>query len=206
MISEDDAARRKRISVRARRMVYEGRCTVEEITVDQARSDGGQQTIVREVVRYGRNVVAILPVDRRRKCLLLCRQLRVPVMADQDDPFPWEVCAGRLEEGEDVLDGARRELMEEFGVEAQALKLACSSYSSPGILGSRVDHFLCDYSGTERQRGGGLVEEGEDITVHEMTCSEAATLWRQGAIRDAKALILLQHLMLTEPELFSGAD
>ncbi|NBN64573.1 NUDIX domain-containing protein [Pannonibacter tanglangensis] len=190
------------IEILSRREVYRGRATVEEVTLRQRRRDGGHQEITREIVRYGRNVVAVLPLDLERGCLLLCRQLRVPMLVDQGDPRPFEVCAGRLEEGEDAADGARRELLEEFGVAALSLTPVMVCYTSPGILGARADLFLAGYDGAARAAGGGLLAEGEDIEVLEVGFAEAARLLAEGRLRDAKSVILLQHLMLRHPDRF----
>ncbi|MFN4012160.1 MAG: NUDIX domain-containing protein [Pannonibacter sp.] len=198
-----DAVREpSRVEILSRREVYRGRATVEEITLRQTRRDGSAQDITREVVRYGSNVVAVLPVDIARGCLLLCRQLRVPMLIDQNDPYPLEVCAGRLEQGEDREDGARRELLEEFGVTALTLTHVMASYTSPGILGARADLYLAGYDGTSRAAGGGLADEGEDIDVIELSFADAAALLMTGSLRDAKSVILLQHLMLRHPGLF----
>lgn len=200
----DGVLQPSRVEILFRREVYRGRATVEEITLRQTRRDGSAQDLTREVVRYGSNVVAVLPIDIARGCLLLCRQLRVPMLIDQNDPYPLEVCAGRLEDGEDAEDGARRELLEEFGVTALTMTHVMASYTSPGILGARADLYLAAYDGTSRAAGGGLADEGEDIAVIELSFADAAALLIKGSLRDAKSVILLQHLMLRHPGLFPG--
>ena len=44
--------------------------------------------------------------------------------------------------------------------------------------------------------GGGLIDEGEDIEVLELPIAEALAMIRDGRIRDAKTIMLLQHLAL----------
>lgn len=194
------------VEILSRREVYRGRASVEEITFRQRRRDGSVQDLTREVVRYGLNVVAVLPIDPVEGRLLLCRQLRLPMLVDQNDPFPLEACAGRLEQGEDAEEGARRELLEEFGVAALTLTHVMASYTSPGILGARADLYLATYDSAARASGGGLAEEGEDIEVLEMGFAEAAQLLRTGQLRDAKSVILLQHLMLKHPDRFPAVS
>jgi len=46
--------------------------------------------------------------------------------------------------------------------------------------------------------GGGLKEEGEEIEVLEMSYSEALQLLDDGAVMDAKTIILLQYLKLNQ--------
>lgn len=194
------------VEILSRREVYRGRASVEEITFRQRRRDGSVQDLTREVVRYGLNVVAVLPIDPVEGRLLLCRQLRLPMLVDQNDPFPLEACAGRLEQGEVAEEGARRELLEEFGVTALTLTHVMASYTSPGILGARADLYLATYDSAARASGGGLAEEGEDIEVLEMGFTEAAHLLRTGQLRDAKSVILLQHLMLKHPDRFPAVS
>ncbi|ADZ71951.1 NUDIX domain-containing protein [Polymorphum gilvum] len=195
------------IAILSRTRVHDGLCSVEAVRLSQQRRDGAVQEVRREVVRYGGDVVAVLPVDRARRTVLLCRQLRVPMLLEQGDPFPWEVCAGRREAGEEALACAWRELDEELGLVPRTLGHVGVAYTSPGILANRADLYLADYTEADRRsHGGGVAGEGEDIEVVELTCAALAGLLAAGALRDAKTLILVQHLMLTAPALFRQAS
>lgn len=182
---------------------YDGFCTVDVYHFEQQCRDGRTQVIEREVHHHG-NAVGILPVNRERRTVLLCRQFRASAFIKQNDPFPLEVCAGQTHpESEDPQDAIRREAMEELGVEVSGLDPAGYVYSSPGLLGERTDLFVGTYQGRPANGGGGLVHEGEDIEVVELTCKELSESFRAGNIRDSKTVILVQHLMLNEPELFA---
>jgi len=183
---------------------YDGFCTVDVYHFEQECRDGRKQVIEREVHHHG-NAVGVLPVDRDRKTVLLCRQFRAATSITQLDPFPLEVCAGQTHpESENPAEAIHREAMEELGVELSGLEPAGYVYSSPGLLGERTDLFVGTYNGRPVNGGGGLVHEGEDIEVVELTCKEMSASFKAGEIRDSKTVILIQHLMLTEPELFSG--
>ncbi|OYX97790.1 MAG: GDP-mannose pyrophosphatase, partial [Caulobacter sp. 35-67-4] len=45
--------------------------------------------------------------------------------------------------------------------------------------------------------GGGHPDEGEDIEVLELSIDEALAMIADGRIRDAKTIMLLQHLALS---------
>jgi hypothetical protein len=70
---------------------------------------------------------------------------------------------------------------------------------SPGSVTERLSLFVADYSPADRiSGGGGALDEGEDIEVLEMTLTEALALMEQGAIADAKTIMLLQYARLKE--------
>ena len=57
--------------------------------------------------------------------------------------------------------------------------------------------FLAEYSPEARTGGGGGVrEEGEEIALLELPLARAWEMVRMGEIRDAKTVLLLQHLLL----------
>lgn len=58
------------------------------------------------------------------------------------------------------------------------------------------------YDGCDRvSEGGGNIDEGEDISVLEVTIDEAMKMIKAGEIRDGKTIMLLQHAAL---DLFSS--
>lgn len=176
---------------------------VDEITVTFTRRNGDQQTVSREVHDHGR-VVCVLPVDRQRRVALLARQLRVPlVVAGETDPLLLEVAAGLIDKGETPEQAALREGEEELGFKLSDLNLVAHAYSTPGSVTEKLYHFFASYSLTDRiSNGGGLEAEGEDIEVEEIALDELGEAVLQGKLRDMKTILLIQHLMLSEPELF----
>jgi hypothetical protein len=76
---------------------------------------------------------------------------------------------------------------------------------SPGSFTERLTFFVAPYTAADRiGKGGGLVEEGEDIEVIETTLDDAIAMVEAGTIRDAKTITLLYWaratgLMRAEP-------
>jgi ADP-ribose pyrophosphatase len=91
--------------------------------------------VVRDVLRHpGAVAVAAVDADGR---LLLIRQYRHPVAA-----FMWEIPAGLLDQaGEDPLECARRELLEEAGVTAERWSRLLELALSPGGTSERITVF-----------------------------------------------------------------
>ena len=191
------------VDILSRRRVYDGFCKVDVIEAAYTRLDGTPGRITRELHHHG-NAVAVLPVDRSRKTVLLVRQLRIPPLMEHENGFPLEVCAGLIDPGEKAAEAAAREMEEELGFRPRGLKAVCAILPSPGMLGEKLDLFLADYSHSDNGGvGGGLDHEGEDIEILEFTCRDLVDLLRQGDLQDAKTVVLVQRLMLDEPGLFA---
>jgi 8-oxo-dGTP pyrophosphatase MutT (NUDIX family) len=94
------------------RVVYDnGRLRLREDEVVQPDGAPGRYTFV----EFPRPIVAIVPVgdDGERRSVYLVRQWRYPWGRNS-----WEIPAGVCEPGEEALQGARRELAEEVGLQA----------------------------------------------------------------------------------------
>jgi len=105
--------------------------------------------------------------------------------------------AGTIDRCRTPEEVARAELVEEAGYALDELEYITTFYPSPGACTERI-HLYLGYlsSATRVGPGGGIVETGEDIRVHEMTLDEALQLVEEEGIRDAKTIIALQHLAL----------
>ncbi len=97
--------------------------------------DIGGHVVVRDVLRHP-GAVAVAAVDDEDRILLI-RQYRHPVAA-----FMWEIPAGLLDvAGEDRLECARRELVEEAGVTARQWAPLLELALSPGGTSERITIF-----------------------------------------------------------------
>ena len=109
--------------------------TVEEVEVrSPARPKGHRWTVVR---RKPAVVIAAITADGK---LILINEERIPVQAAL-----WSVPAGQIDEGQEIEDAVRRELLEETGYElAQAGKLIPLGhyFTSPGFTDERGHFFL----------------------------------------------------------------
>ncbi len=186
-----------------RKIVHEGFSRFEIAKVRQHRRDGRKQVIDREFQHRG-DAVAVLPYDPARKVAILVRQLRVPLLARGDgSEFLLEVPAGHLEGGEDPVETARREVHEEAGLTLGEIVKIAEVFTSPGMNTEKLHLYLGRYDAADRVGdGGGLHHEGEDIEVLEWPLRRIAGAIAEGSLSDAKTVILVQALMLREPDIF----
>jgi len=178
------------------RTVYEGWFNVLCL-----RAEIAGEEVEREVVEHPSGA-AVLPYDPERRVALLVAQVRPPVLASCGDGRMVEVIAGALDD-DAPEDCARREALEEGGVRLNTLEHIARTWATPSTSTERVDSYLAEYSRQDLVApGGGLDEEQEHLRVLEVPL---AKLWRdaeQGAIRDAKTLLLVQALRIRKPHLF----
>jgi len=173
----------------SRRRVYEGK--VVALDVDLVEEPGGVQA-VREVVRH-RGSVAVLPVHDDGRVVLV-RQYRYPV-----DAKVWELPAGRLDPGESVEEGARRELEEEVGLQPARLEPLSVFYTTPGFC----DETMYLFRATTLRSVPPRPDADERIEAGVFTLEEARDMIRRGEVREGKTLVAL--LLETERRAGGGA-
>jgi nudix-type nucleoside diphosphatase (YffH/AdpP family) len=170
---------------------------LKKTVLDYRNSKGEWEPQVRETYDRGHGAT-VLPFDPERGTVLLVRQFRFPAYVEGHDDLLLEACAGLLD-ADDPETCARREAEEEQGYRLRDLKLIMMPFMSPGSVTEKLAFFTAHYSAADRvSDGGGHVDEGEDIEVVEMPLDEAYRFCLDGRIVDAKTIILVQHLMLTE--------
>jgi ADP-ribose pyrophosphatase len=105
----------------------------------------------------------------------------------------WELPAGRIDDGESELEGAKRELQEETGYTASKWKRALHFYVSPGFL----DETMAVYVARDLTRGKANPEEDEVIAKRFFPLSSAVRMALTGKLRDAKTIsgvLWLDHI------------
>ena len=142
----------------------------------------GNRACERDVIRHNGSVV-ILALDnsrsRKNPWVVMERQYRHAA-----NQFLWELPAGKLEPGEDALEGAKRELVEETGYSAKKWKPLVEYYASPGFLGESMKVFLAE----GLVAGDAHPEEDERIELRLVRLSDVLRMIEKGAILDGKTL------------------
>ena len=142
------------------------------------------------------DAVCVLPYDPQRDCVVLIEQFRVGALDKSVNPWLIELVAGLIDKDEQPEEVARREAVEEAGLELAELWPLTQYYPSPGGSDERVHLYVgrCDSRGA----GGvhGLEEEGEDIRVLVWSFDEALAALDDGRIDNAASIIALQWLAL----------
>lgn len=141
--------------------------------------DTGKRARREVVVHPGAVVVLAIRDDRQ---ILLIRNRRYAV-----DQTLLELPAGTLEKGEDPMNCAGRELLEETGYLAGRLVPLGSFFTSPGILSEKMYAFVA-YDLEPHQAA---LDEGEEIELAPTSLDDAIELVRTGDIRDGKTIATL---------------
>lgn len=165
--------------VRSSETVFEG--PLFRVTRDKLVEPGGKEAM-RDVVRHNGSAV-ILAVDNSKSkkdpWIVMERQYRHAA-----GRFLWEVPAGKLERGEDPLEGAKRELEEETGYRAKKWSELVEYWASPGFLGESMKVFLAE----GLVAGDSRPEEDELIEMRLVKLSELLKSIERGDIMDGKTL------------------
>ena len=132
------------------------------------------------VVVHPGDAVVILPRDGDE--YLLIRQWRSAI-----DAYIYEAPAGTMEDGEEPLQTARRELIEETGMAAKSMRALGYIYTTPGFTDERL--WLFEATGlipsTEH-----LPDDDEIIEQVRFTSFEINEMIRTGMIVDAKTICI----------------
>ena len=157
---------------------------------------GGMGKLISRELFVRHDAVCVLPYDPQCDCVVLIEQFRVGALDKSVDPWLIELVAGLIDKDEQPEEVARREAVEEAGLELAELWPLTQYYPSPGGSDERVHLYVgrCDSRGA----GGvhGLEEEGEDIRVLVWSLDEALAALDDGRIDNAASIIALQWLAL----------
>jgi ADP-ribose pyrophosphatase len=156
-------------------------CRLFRVTEDEAVDRTGWR-MKRSVVRHAGSAV-MMAVDEKKRVLLV-RQYRLPA-----GQFMWELPAGKVDEGENVAQAARRELIEETGVRAKKWKKLAIFYPSPGYVEEKMTIFVA----TGLTRGEAQPMEDERIETRWFTKKELRDWIAKNRITDAKTMVGYLH-------------
>ncbi len=152
---------------------------VFDLLVDEIEYPSGNRG-VREVARHPGGAVVVPFLDETT--LLLVRQFRYPTQE-----VLYELPAGKLNEGEDPLQCAKRELEEETGFTAESFRKLTAIYTTPGFCTEKLHIFLA--TDLRETKKGQQLEEGElNLTVERIPLETALAMIASGEIPDSKTI------------------
>lgn len=190
------ALRRDAVEVLDHRQPYCHYFAVGETRLRHPLYGGGASAPVDRAGFHMTDAVTVLPYDPGRERVLVIEQFRYGPWL-RGDPYPWilEPVAGRIDPGEGAEATARREAVEEAGVEIGALHRIGSYYPSPGAASEYIESYvgIADLPDRER-RIGGLDAEDEDIRAHVIPFERAMELVASGEVDTSPLLVSLMWL------------
>lgn len=170
--------------------------TLNKVTFTVRKKDGTTEIQSREAYDRGNGAVILL-YNKISDTVILTRQFRLPTYINGNTSgMLIEACAGLLD-NDNPEDCIKRETEEETGYKISKVEKVFEAYMSPGSVTEILYFFVAEYSSDMKiTDGGGLEEEGEQIEVLELSFNEALTMIDTGEIKDAKTIMLLQHLRI----------
>jgi ADP-ribose pyrophosphatase len=169
------------------KVVYRG--PVFWVTTDHVLEPGGIK-VRRDLIHHSGSIVVLAVDDTGETPLVLLeRQYR---HAAKD--YLWELPAGRIDAGEQELQAAKRELIEETGYRAARWRRILKFYASPGFVAETMSVFLA----TGLRVGEAEPEDDEVIHTEMIPLPTALSMVLKGKIRDAKTIssvLWLDHVM-----------
>lgn len=161
--------------------IFSGR--IVKLKVDTVILPDGRES-TREIIEHA-GAVAIIALDKEGQ-IIMVRQYRKPV-----EQVLLEIPAGTMEEGEEPLLCAQRELREETGYSAGSWQKILSYYSAPGF----TDELLHLYLATDLSDGETQPDEDEFVETAVLPLEQAYQLIFDGQIVDGKSIIGIQYAL-----------
>jgi ADP-ribose pyrophosphatase len=173
------SSKRPEVEVISSKLSYEG--PLFRVYTDEILEKG--RKVTRDVVRHNGSVV-ILAIDdgksKRDPLIVMERQYRHAARE-----YLLEVPAGKMEEGEDPLAGAKRELLEETGFRATRWRKMVRYFASPGFLGEWMQVFIAEGLTV----GEAQPEYDEQLEIEMIPLSKLLSMIEAGKVHDGKTLI-----------------
>lgn len=190
-----------KIEVDQRETLFDSFLRVDRLKLRHSLFAGGWSELMTRELILRRRAVGVLLFDPAQQQVVLVRQIRVGMLDEGQNPWLLELVAGMVESGEEPIEVAARESLEEANTKPQDLLQICEYYNSPGISNERITLFCGRVDAT--QAGGifGLDAEHEDIEVVVLSLADALAKVASGEINNAMSIIALQWLQLNQPML-----
>ncbi len=169
---------------------------LNKVTYEITRNDGTKQIQNREAYDRGNGAVVLL-YNLEQQSIVLTKQFRLPTYLNGNPTgMLIEACAGLLDE-DNAEDCIKRETEEETGYQVNKVTKVFEAYMSPGSVTEILYFFIAAYDKSMKiHDGGGLAHEEEHIEVLEFQFETALKMIDDGEIKDAKTIMLIQHLRL----------
>ena len=137
------------------------------------------------MVTHGGSVIILPILDDGR--IVMIKNYRFSV-----DEVLWELPAGTLDAGEEIITCAKREIIEETGYEAAKVEPLHQFYPAPGMTNEEMHAYLA----TGLKHVGQDLDDTEDIEVAPLSCDEIIQKIESHEIVDGKTIAMLLYYIM----------
>jgi 8-oxo-dGTP pyrophosphatase MutT (NUDIX family) len=131
------------------------------------------------VVRFKNYAIAIIPLDEDYNTWIV-GQYRYTL-----DSYEWEIIEGGSPKDQDILQGAKRELKEETGIEAEDWELIMTSQLSNSVS----DEIGYTFIAKKLSFGESQPDETEKLSIRKIPFQELYEMAMSGKIKDGLSLM-----------------
>lgn len=185
-----------RVNIASEEVLSNNWYILRKYTFDYQRADGSWERQAREAYDRGNGAVILL-YNKEKQTVVLTRQFRLPTYTNGNESgMMIEACAGLLDK-DNPEECIKRETEEETGYKVSSVKKIFEAYMSPGSVTEILYFFVAEYSDDMKvSDGGGCATEQENIEVMEIPFRKAVQMVANGAINDAKTIMLIQYAQI----------
>ncbi len=181
------------VTLLSEEVVWDGRFPLQRIRFRKRRFDGAESGVQTwELWRRG-FAVAVLPWDPWHDRVALIEQFRLPALAAGLEPLMVECPAGLMEDGEDPVEAARREVLEETGLAPDRFAPLGRYILNQGGSDETINLFVARVRLPEEGHAGhhGLATEHEDIRLTVLPAAEAIAMLDDNRMCNATGALCL---------------
>jgi ADP-ribose pyrophosphatase len=183
------STRKLQAEIRQRTPLHEGFLKLYRYVIDVERQRGGSVQLTWELMERG-HAVAVLGHDPKRDEVVLVNEFRPGALIAGDPPFRDNLVAGAIDEGEDPIEAAVREMQEEAGLTLHEPRIIHpGAYVSSGGTSEKI---TLVYGRVDTSGGGGIFgvsTEREETLAVILPSQTFLSRVRGGEINDLKTLV-----------------
>ncbi|GAB4342243.1 MAG: ADP-ribose diphosphatase [Flammeovirgaceae bacterium] len=176
----------RKVKILEKKRLFDGFFKIDAAKLQHELPNGGMsEEITRFVFERGDSTAALV-YDIVNDEIILTRQFRYPTL-EKDTGWIDEIPAGSLKDGEDPLEGMKRELVEEIGYQPLDSVYVSKFYVSPGGTSERIFLYYMTVTPKEKvNEGGGVASEHEHIEIVRVKSNDFVKDIMAGKYLDAK--------------------
>jgi ADP-ribose pyrophosphatase len=188
------------VTVSAPTVLAKGFHSLERFSITLRSPGRDPLASVRDVLRVGK-VTAVLPLDLKRREIVLLRQFRLPAQLATGLGELTEIVAGHVEAGETPAEAGLRECVEEIGVRPSALYELFQFIPVPGASDEHAFLYLGLVDASAIPERAGAADEKEATRPMRVPIDTALAALEQRTMRNGFLLMALQWLALNRDRL-----